>query len=511
MTLSQLPWPRILRLLTLLTAAGFIAVFLIVAFVRLSYPYDLEWMEGSMVDHVQRLVDGYPLYVRPSVDFTPFGYPPIYFYAAAGLSRLMGEGGFIPLRLLSILATAATMFFLYALVRHETRRHDVGLLAAGLFAATYQEVGFWFDIGRVDSLFMLLVVAGVYLLRRYQTIAGWLAAGALLGLSFHTKQLGFIIFAPLAVYAWLWQRRRAWSFLAGFALVAGGLALYFMARQPGWYWYYVYLQPSKHPWIVYQLGYFFLQDVPKTLGIAAVIGMIWLFLVPTEDREQRWFYILLMVGLVSAGLLPRMKEGGWDNDLIPTYTGLAIFLGLGVFALERLFTTPVWRTKLMSALWLACLVQLVGLSYHPLSPVPPEADRQAGRALLEKIAAYPGDVLYFAHGYLPRLAGKPCHASSMAVTDIFSAGIDSIAAPLRAELKNDIHSQRFSAIILDFDDPKTWNPAGLDQYYVKRETLFENPMSFWPISGAAVRPEWIYVPRSDSSGMAAPAPAGAGL
>ena len=326
--------PRLLRWATLLAAAAFIAIYIVVAFVRLSYPYDLEWMEGSMVDHVQRVLDGLPLYVRPTIDFAPFGYPPLYYYAAAGVAQLMGRADFVPLRLLSILCSLGAMALIYLLVKHETRRRDAGLIAAGLFAATYQEVAFWFDVGRVDSLFILLVFAAVYLMRRFHTQGAWFAAGALLGLSFLTKQLGLMVALPLLLYGWHWHRRLTIGFVLGGVIVGGGLSLLCILQSPGWYWYYVFTQPAKHAWIIYQLAYFVLQDVPKTLGITALIGIFWLWLTPAANREARGFYVLLLWGLVFASLLPRMKDGGWDNDLIPTYAGLALFLAIGFVALE---------------------------------------------------------------------------------------------------------------------------------------------------------------------------------
>jgi hypothetical protein len=45
---------------------------------RLSYPLDLEWMEGGILTHALRLARGQPLYAEPSVDFVSFLYTPLY-------------------------------------------------------------------------------------------------------------------------------------------------------------------------------------------------------------------------------------------------------------------------------------------------------------------------------------------------------------------------------------------------------------------------------------------------
>jgi 4-amino-4-deoxy-L-arabinose transferase-like glycosyltransferase len=93
-------------------AALAIATFAIVAFLRLGFPFELEWMEGSSIAHLDRVAHGLPLYVKPSIDFTPFIYPPLYFVVASWVAKLTGVG-FVPLRLVSILASLGTMALLY--------------------------------------------------------------------------------------------------------------------------------------------------------------------------------------------------------------------------------------------------------------------------------------------------------------------------------------------------------------------------------------------------------------
>jgi len=53
--------------------------------------------------------------------------------------------------------------------------------AAGLLAATYFATYTWFDLGRVDSLFLALSVAGLYAARWAGSTRGAVVAGLLLG------------------------------------------------------------------------------------------------------------------------------------------------------------------------------------------------------------------------------------------------------------------------------------------------------------------------------------------
>ena len=63
--------------------------FVAIALLRIGYPFELEWMEGSMVAHIARVVAGQPLYVSPTLAFTPFAYPPLYFEVSALFARIL--------------------------------------------------------------------------------------------------------------------------------------------------------------------------------------------------------------------------------------------------------------------------------------------------------------------------------------------------------------------------------------------------------------------------------------
>lgn len=80
----------------LLVSVGviFILAYVLTALARISYPYELEAMEGGMVDHVLQILDGGRLYGPPSIQFVPYAYPPLYYYLAAALSHVLPVGFF---------------------------------------------------------------------------------------------------------------------------------------------------------------------------------------------------------------------------------------------------------------------------------------------------------------------------------------------------------------------------------------------------------------------------------
>ena len=85
---------------------------------RAAFPLDLEWMEGGVLVHAQRMVNGQGIYVAPSLEFIPFLYPPLYPALLALLSALTPLG-YLMGRLLSILAFAVALATVVVSAWHE--------------------------------------------------------------------------------------------------------------------------------------------------------------------------------------------------------------------------------------------------------------------------------------------------------------------------------------------------------------------------------------------------------
>ena len=81
---------RLLQAALVAGALWYLGAYLVVALARINYPYDLEWMEGGTLEHVARVLGGQPLYVAPSLEFTPYIYAPLYYYVAAPFAYLFG-------------------------------------------------------------------------------------------------------------------------------------------------------------------------------------------------------------------------------------------------------------------------------------------------------------------------------------------------------------------------------------------------------------------------------------
>jgi hypothetical protein len=431
--------------------------------------------------------------VPPSLDFVPSIYTPLYFYVCAGVARLIGLG-LVPLRLVSIVSSVGCLLLIANLVGRQTHSRMAALLAAGLFAATYRIGGAWLDLARVDSLFLLLLLAGATLLRRQGSTLTWAAAGVLWALAFFTKQTTLIVAGPMMLYAFLSDRRRCWAFIGTFIVLVAGSTLVLDRLHDGWFRYYVFFLPGHTRWATDVFMDSWTVDLaPVALaflaGAMALAMDLW-----SKDRRAFWFYVLLTAGAMGASFSTLLHEGGYANSLIPTFAAAAMLFGLGYEAVQRRLAerpgpdTAAYRTILNAAF----LVQLLLLTYHPLAQVPSSGDRQAGEEFVASLRKIPGDVYVSAHPRLAQLAGKKPFTHQIAVQDVLRADTGPGAQALARELGQALQQHVFSCIVLDDD----WlDDAGLQRCYRAAGQPFRRDDVFWPVTGRVVRPQVIYFPR----------------
>src|SRR5215831_5931129 len=99
---------------------------------RVAYPYDLEWMEGGMLNHALRLADGRGIYVPPSVHFVPYLYTPLYPAVLAALGHIAGLSYALGRAVSDVALAAVLALGALAIVRRE--RSAVAWAGAAAFA-----------------------------------------------------------------------------------------------------------------------------------------------------------------------------------------------------------------------------------------------------------------------------------------------------------------------------------------------------------------------------------------
>lgn len=489
----ELAW---LRRTALALGAAYVAAFVFTGAARASYRFELEWMEGAMLDSVLRVLRGQKLYVAPTIHYVPFIYPPLYFYVSAAACRVFGAGLFA-LRFVSFASTLGCIALIFRFVQRETRDVPAAAAAAGLYAATFAAGGGWFDLARIDSLFMCLLLAASYALRFWSRRFAQIAGGVLLALAFATKQLALPAALPMLAFALCCERR--WFAVA--ALATGITATWALdAVHSGWYRYYVFAVPARHALSLDSAGELLRMDVLETVPIAGALGAAWLCMrsdgKPPRVPRARTFYACLAIGMAAASALARLHVGGAPNALHPLFAATAIVFGIALGELFQRWTSDS-AARIGARAWLlgALLVaQFWMLAYDPRDHIPTQRDREAGERLLARVRALPGDVLVPFHGYVSSAAGKPAYAHQMALHDLYRSGI----AWARWKTVDDgferaIAGGQFAAVLLD-GDGDGWHGVALRASY-RREALSVDDDALWPRAGMRTRPSTWYLRR----------------
>ena len=490
---------RLLKFSALFIAIGYIGLYLSIALLRVTYPFDLEWMEGGSVEHVRRLLTGQPIYVAPSLEFIPYNYPPFYYYVSAVVAQILGVTP-TSLRLVSIVSSLASFVAIYLLVKRETGNRYAAGLAAGLFAATFRIAGAWFDIARVDSLFLALFLSGVYLIRARTKHTMLVCAGLLFSLAILTKQTALVMAGSVILYLAITDVRRALILIGVVGLVAGGGTLVLDYLSNGWYNYYIFELPTQFAarLVRPRLVFFWTDDILSPLTIACGLAAIGLASMLSTSKSRGGFYLVVTVGMLLAAWLPRLQSGGYDNTLMPAFAGISILFGIGVHEIMQYAQrwSPKERVVVGIGVYSFCILQFAGLLYNPITQIPTRRDRNAGRALVGKLAQIPGRIFMPSHSgcYVPELMERCGSAHQMSISDIRLFGSDDARTMLGEDYGRAIAEKRFDAILLDNGDPTL--VAEIEKHYVRQELDLGGTNVFWPLTGARTRPRLMFVPRT---------------
>ncbi len=464
-------------------------MFAYVSLSRIGYPFELEWMEGGSVDHLERVMEGKEIYTPPSIEFIPYIYTPLYYYAAVPIASVTGIS-LLPLRIVSLLSTFALFGVIFLYVKKETNSSYYGILAAGLFAAVFRVGGAWFDLARVDMLHILLLLLAIYILRFHKSSGYYLLAAVIAGLSFLTKQTAAIIFAPVGIYLLLKERRISWWFNITFALIVIITTAYYTISTDGWYYFWNFTLPAAHHWNKKYLILFWTFDLIKPLAISILFSIVFLVSVRKKNKTNFLFYISLITGIVISSWLSRLHYGGYANVLLPVYLIITLFGIIGFKHLSSFFTESKEKKYLLLFASLAILFQFITLNYSPRNQIPTAEDEKAGWALVSKIKSFKGDVYLYSNTYPARLAGKKVYTHSLLIRDLIESNTK-YTKQMKTEFYGALKNHKFDAVIdyaqIDF--------SPLRKYYRGKEPVFAHQKIFLMRTGYTTRPEYILIPK----------------
>lgn len=360
----------------------------------LAYPYPLDYGEGPLLAQIDLLRNGLPLwqlYANP--DQPPYAvvnYPPLY-HLVAVFFALLTNNALLAGRLVSVLATAATVIALWILTgaapnyaapaptvarQFLIRGVRLALVLALLAIPIVRE---WAVVVRVDMLGLALGLWALVIVQRTAGRRAVLWAALPLALSLLTKPS--LIAAPSAALLWLlfrdWRRAMLLGLLTGAigAIVVGVLQY----ASSGWFLVHV-VSANANTWDAV-LAYGFWHDqlvMLWPLAAAAALGAVFALIrrqpttaqpEPNADLGAHAFvflavYYTLFGAVVAYGV---GKVGAYTNYFLEFYAGLiwlAAAAGWRTAAGSRLAGHSLLNAA--GAIVIMALVAGAQLRYYPL-------------------------------------------------------------------------------------------------------------------------------------------------
>lgn len=467
---------------------------------RLSYPYDLEWMEGGMLHHALRIQSGEGIYVPPSIDFIPYLYTPLYpallalFGGITGISYTLGRA----LSVIGLIGIAVVAAVNIPHRRHQHPAHGPAIagtvLGLGLFAAAYPATDGWYDLVRADTLFLFMVTAGISGLSRWSSVGtgirghARIAAGAaLLALAFFCKQTGIIYVAlgggVVLVYAW----RRLPIYIATAGAIGLGLTWLLQHTTQGWFWTYASEIHRAHDfsWERFWLSFGNILWQPTVPGrswaplgaaISVAIGATLLLVAITVWRTRRWprqagpfalwtatYVVSIFVGAIGWG-----TEFAHFNAYMPAFLHGALAAGAAVPAasacVRQLARAHPHAEHLAAGGGLVVAVVLAwacaNAVWDPQAFAPTSEDRAAGDRLIARLKQTDGEVWMPSHPWYLKLAEKTPYVHRMGIRDVTWRQPRKVAG-----LEEALSRRAFSAIFLDDIDLHNRERTSLQAHY----------------------------------------------
>lgn len=476
-----------MRRLALLTSSLFIVFFLITSLPRIFYPYDLDFIEDSMLMQSIRIADGQPVFVAPNAEFMPHVYMPLYSFIGGMLIKVMGAS-FLPLRLLSLSATLVTAILIFLIAQRETQEKWIGFACAALFLGGYRLTGFWYELARVDSLFVMLLMIGMMIGLRARSVPRLLAAAAVMTLAFFTKQTAVVFASALTLYLFFNIRWRVLWFVIPFGALVGVTILILNAMTDGWFWYHTFTIAGGDPVESGRVINYVFVDVLWGMGGLSLMLIVSLFRRDVA-RNVSWLVAIVAAFIVSG--VGRSSVGGNVNNLMLVYA----FLCLSPMVV---FVGAHCRAPLRDGFIASLIIlQFVLGAYNPLRYIPTPTMRESGDRLVKRIAETKGEVLVMMHPYYAMLAGKQPSAQIATLWYGRAGG----TTPLPDDFVKRIQNHHYSMIISDesfFEIEDAELQSLLSANYVKTMMIDESESPPAPV-GMLVQPKVIYIPKMSNN------------
>jgi len=431
---------------------------------RLTYPFELEWIENEMVAHGMMLAQEHRIYSAPATEFIAEIYPPVYYLVIAVFFTLFNTVNFFIPRLISVAALVGILILLYRIMIKEGGAQSIGLLVSGFFLSFYEIHGTWFDLARADMLMFVLLLLGCYVLaygrRRF---AAALGAAMLLVAACYTKQTGIYFLPFIGLYLLFKDKKQCLIFSAA----TGGLllTLFFLLQytSDGWFGTYVLFNPLRFNTVLLkplselqfrmlfemrdklipEMRYEIFYKLPVFFTLVLAFMLYRIVSITRHSTFSLWECTALAAPLAYFTIRPH--PGSERNDFLCMTIWGCILLGLFLIRLSA-GAAQDSKNRMHITVYLLLTLQLCLQLYNPGQLIPTPQDAKKGSEFISMVKNMPGEVYIPYHTLYGSMAGKK---------KIFNGGAYwsyQILAkePFRpADMIEKVKNKHFSAIIID--------------------------------------------------------------
>lgn len=482
---------RFIEIVLALFCVAFIAVVFVVSISSIFFPYELEWVESACLNMVERIYNGASLYTKPSLNYAPLIYTPLYFYIGGYIAKLFDLARSLPLlRLTSFIFFILTIISMMVFIIKETDNWKAALIGIGVYSACFELSGAWYHIARVDSMFVFFWFIGILVL--FKSVTHWhlMLSVMFLFFSYLTKQTAILYLPFLVLYIAIFKRRFCVHFIGMIGILIGGTTLILNNYTHGWYVFYIFkFQVQRGFKITNVLNY--LDRFLLSMMIFAVMFVLLLFIIIYHRKKiklHRYLVFYPYIGFVSFVITATAitQPGGYDNNMMPTYLWIALLLSIffNFFQKAKLYSAKIMYNFILCLLFITVI-------YNPLKYIPRQDDYIAGKHIEDTISKIPGEV------WIPHttsyyfLTQKTIYAHQATLWDIQQSDMTQYKTLLDEQINQAIKQKKFNAVILEKMDGDIQKLL-IEQGYHAKHLFPESNNSLYTKTGSKQRPEVIF-------------------
>lgn len=353
------------------------------------FPLNLNLMEGTVLQHVQRAVHGKEIYPEPTAEFVPFAYNPLYYYLSVPFVWFLGETLFT-LRIVAIIGTFGILFTCGLILYRETKSLWWSLTGVGLIAASYRIMDAYLDTAHSDTWMIFCALLGTYLIGLGRNQRVDLIGVSILVASFWFKQHGALFALGGLVYL-LYQNglKKTLLFIFWVIIIGPGIYLLFGTTLFGSnFHYFTFEVPSRWSELNLETITRFIRYLIQFYPILTMLCITGLLLQGLRDLRTVDIWYFQYASALLSGFMGALDPGSADNVFIPmtVFTILA-----GTLSLYELSNIIIPRYKLRIVC--GCLVFSYGLVvFNPYSLIVSKDAAQTYRDLLVVLKGLDGTV-----------------------------------------------------------------------------------------------------------------------